>query len=377
MMFAKANIYDGALKNIATRVFTHENQHNAKPQALALLDDFLQTVLTEIDTDNALFNLVIDYQCLSLLEKSKLLGFNKICLVVDKTQLERPELKNFSFIAYLVDNFKELALLPSMVNTLFINTSYLISDTEKVSQLASKYRLIATDVQQYSEYAKLKSLGVQFFIGNFIEKPEKVEQVGIPANKASMLNLISTLNKPDVELDEVSQVITADNILSYKLLRIVNSPIFRGMTELISIQEAVVRFGFVNLKKWVLMLSLCSVSDKPTALIKLALIRAIMCAQLADLKDSLNSDIAYTAGLLSTLDAFVDCSIEILVEETALTDDIKRAILFNEGLLGELLKSVIQFQHGKASSDEDVLTQAYIESVNQANEIFGVLGIAE
>ena len=107
------------------------------------------------------------------------------------------------------------------------------------------------------------------FIGGFLETPEKLSHADVPVSQLSLLNLINTLNEPDVELEKISSIILADNLLSYKLLLVINSPMFRGVKKISSIQEAIVRFGFANLKKWGAVLSLSSFSHKTCCINKI------------------------------------------------------------------------------------------------------------
>lgn len=379
MILSKRNIYNAALKMVAAQIIIQAQQKAEYFESReALFEQFLSSVFSEIDSMEPLpFQLIIDVRFQPFINDLLSQQTHHFTILLDDDHLANAELSASVNYALRLSSNSQVDQLPASVKTLLMPYHLFELYREQLPELAKKYHLIWVDVNQYADFTKLKPLGAEWFVGEFIEKPERVNQTKIPANKVSVLNLISTLNKPDVEIDEVSEVIMADNILSYKLLRIVNSPIFRGMTELQSIQEAIVRFGFANLKKWVLMLSLCNVSDKPIALVKLALIRAIMCAELAEAQPPLNPEIAYTAGLLSTLDAFIDSPIEVLLEETALSDDIKRAILFHEEKLGLLLKEVIAFQRGELNHQQNPqYLDSYIASAAKAREIFSVLGMS-
>lgn len=375
MIFAKKNIYAENLKNTATQIIIRNSPATNNSNA-DLLNEFLISIASEIDHKASKgINIFIDSKFYSQLNLHNLPEQLTPCFILDTTH-NMSALPDDVACAAEITNLDQVKALPENTRALLLNSQLALTLTADEIDALKPFLLVITEVHEYHIFAKLKILGYPLFQGDFIEKPQKIQQANIPANKISILNLISSLNKPDVELDEAADVIKADNVLSYKLLRIVNSPIFRGMTEINSIQEAIIRFGFTNLKKWVLMLSLCSVSDKPFALIKLALLRAIMCSNLADNANVIAEE-AYTAGLLSTLDAFVDAPIEILLEETALTSKMKKAILMFEGELGALLKQVIDYQRGITSLQEKTLTQCYIDSSNQASEVFAALGMRE
>lgn len=129
-----------------------------------------------------------------------------------------------------------------------------------------------TDIDSYEELKALKSLGIQYFSGNFYlrrdetDKGKENEDVSVSLNKANIVILISKLNNPNTDFEEISELIVSDNILSYQLLKIINCPIFRGRNEITSIQAVVVRFGMRNLKNWGKTLSFSCYTYKPQAL---------------------------------------------------------------------------------------------------------------
>ena len=162
--------------------------------------------------------------------------------------------------------------------------------------------------------------------------------------------MISLLNTHDVSVEDLTDVISKDNVISFKLLKILNSPIYRGTSPIKSVHDAVVRFGIDNLKKWVLMLSLCNALDKPEMLTRITLERALMCKYYAEeIGNDIPSSSAYTVGLLSNLDAFLDQPLEKLLESVNLASFINEALLSHEGPLGEILDIVIAYQRGSLS----------------------------
>ncbi len=377
MFFSKGNIYNSALVSIGTNVLIKSQGLDASDEEMALFIDFFNTIKTEIDSQQqGPVEILIPYEFQPWLEMLDDEMRACISLRIPSNQLDSVDTEKHKIVVEMSEA-GDASHINGHVQAVIIANENIKQFEDLIPSLNDKYDLIIVNVPSHSELNRLKTLGIEYFEGEFIEKPEKLNQSQIPANKVSVLNLISTLNDPQSELDDIARVITADNILSYKLLRIVNSPIFRGMSEISTIQEAIVRFGFANLKKWVLMLSLCNVSDKPKALVKIALQRAIMCSKYSEYTESEdNPEICYTAGLLSTLDAFVDHPLEYLLRETALSDEVTQGILNHEGALGEVLQKVIAYQRGEGTIKDKVLTLIYIESAKEANEIFSVLGMS-
>lgn len=68
-------------------------------------------------------------------------------------------------------------------------------------------------------------------------------KVDIPVFHAVALKLQQLLRRPDFSVDELTQLIVADQGLSSQILRVSNSSFYAGLTKVTSIREAVVRLG--------------------------------------------------------------------------------------------------------------------------------------
>jgi EAL and modified HD-GYP domain-containing signal transduction protein len=249
----------------------------------------------------------------------------------------------------------------------------------KDKELIDKKKLIIKNIDDYASFELLQKEGVNLFSGRFIETPKTLKDTAMSSNKITVLKFLATLNDPDVELDEVSQIISFDNIMSYKLLRVVNSPLFRGVTELTSIQDAIIRFGYTNLKKWGLMLSLTNITDKPSELTRLTLERAIMCSNIAKATSENYSgdETFYTTGLFSTLDAFFDTPMLNILDDISLDPSVRNAILNYQGETGQILKKVVNFHRGLINTEDEILIKIYTMSSEEAKKTFKILGIDE
>ena len=93
---------------------------------------------------------------------------------------------------------------------------------------------------------------------------------------------------------------------------------------------------------------------------------------------------AFLTGMMSLMDAILDESMESVMEKLPLSNDIKLALVKDEGLLAQYLRLVklyeqanwqganaIQEQLGLAT---DKVPDAYHDAVNWANEQMRVLG---
>jgi len=242
------------------------------------------------------------------------------------------------------------------------------------------HKLIAFDIHTQARYRQCSNLLMDYYCGDFLYIPDFDESI-ISANKINLLNLVNQLQDEDVSFQEVSDIINNDPALSYELLRVANSAAFSSSKRIESIQQAVVRMGFLNLKNLVMTIAMKNVSDKPIELIESGLIRAYMCKKIADLKDYENSEMFYTAGLLSIIDTMLDKPMNVLLQKTSLSEEVSEALINKKGCVGEILSQVIFYEQGHWDAIGDAqevsidLCEVYIESMTLASQTIKVMKV--
>lgn len=70
--------------------------------------------------------------------------------------------------------------------------------------------------------------------------------------------VIDLLDHPDVELEELADMILTDQVMASRVIKIVNSPLFRPMHEIKSIKRALIYLGFRHIREIALT---CSIID--------------------------------------------------------------------------------------------------------------------
>ena len=120
------------------------------------------------------------------------------------------------------------------------------------------------------------------------------------------------------------------------------------------------------------------IDDKPYELIQTALIRANMCENLSK-KSGVSAENAFTVGLFSALDAFLDQPLKTILAALPLSDELNNALLKYEGSLGRLLQLMLNYERGKWNEidngryDTNFLRNSYLKSIRWAGEISDAL----
>ena len=382
MQFSRRAIYNSDSRPIVNEILAHIDNPHTLEDKTELFGRFLSIIVDEVDKKLDDFKLIIPHQFYEFMSAMDEKITERLSVKVDVTSTDKQSLDlmqqicddGFSMAANLQDA-EAIYLLPSNTEYVFIDLKYIPCLKDDIPFLTASYKCVASPISDHKQVASLYKAGFHHFCGNFVEKPKEISSTAISPNKTAILNLLATLSDPDVELHKVNKLLVADPVLSYKILKIVNSPIYRGTTEIQSVQDAVVRFGLQNLKKWVYMLSLCLLNDQNPTLLKLALQRGIMCQHLAIHRKVASPDPYYSAGLLSLLDVLLEKPIEKLLKKTQISNEIKLAILEHKGPIGEVLQIVKSYQNGNLDNTDPTLTQVFLESAQETNQLMRSLGL--
>jgi EAL and modified HD-GYP domain-containing signal transduction protein len=248
---------------------------------------------------------------------------------------------------------------------------------EQVKELRGGKRVILADgIATYADRDFCVDAGCDLLQGLFFCQPAVAGTRGISANRLALLQVVAALQRSDVELPEVEQLITRDVALSFRMLRYVNCAAVGLRAEVRSIGQALALLGLENARRWATLSVLASVDDKPTELTLTALTRARFC-ELAGEETHVAGPELFTLGLFSVLDALMDTTMREATELLPLADDMRDALVDRSGPMGELLEVVTARERGDTSSvpsmphADEYYLRAVIWSNNAAESLFG------
>jgi EAL and modified HD-GYP domain-containing signal transduction protein len=240
--------------------------------------------------------------------------------------------------------------------------------------------LLAEKVESHEEYEQAQQLGFKYFQGYFFAKPEMVKTKTLSPSQLAMAELLYETSKKDLDLTSITNVFERDVSLSYKLLRYANSATFKRRSEVSTIKQALVILGSGELKRFLgLMFAVTANPDKPTELIKLAMIRAKFCELVAsDMGVRLDVSIAFLTGLLSMIDAILDEDLASVLAKLPLSPEIKDPLLTRKGLMAAIIILVELIEHAqwdktdivmeKLKLDKEQAAKHYNEALTWADE---------
>lgn len=293
-------------------------------------------------------------------------------------------LENLANMGYTLayDDFTFSAMqVPFLRYVRIVKVDVLASDRAKLVRQIPKLRkmglqVVAEKVETHEMHETCRNLGCDFFQGYYFAKPQLFTGKGLPSNKALLVQLLARLQDPNITLDEIDQLVTSDLVLSYRLLRFINSAALGMSRRVTSIREAVI---FLGISRVGALASLITMSNGPTGtseLLNLAMVRARMCERLAVSGDFEEPSKFFTVGLFSVLDAILGLPMSQIVENLPLRKDIL-AVLRDEDTASPLAKTlacVKAFERGEFDAAMSLLAtpanvnQSYRSAVRWANE---------
>ena len=235
-------------------------------------------------------------------------------------------------------------------------------------------KLLAEKVETPEEFEYCKALGFDYFQGYFFCKPNIVKGERTLTSRMAIMQLLTKVQDPELDIGELQELISRDVSLSYRILRYINSAHFSLGKKIESMKHAINMLGLNTIKTWVTILAMSSVDDKPYELILTALIRARMCETLAA-KTSVSPEHAFTIGLFSALDAFLDKPLDEILATLPLADELHMALLKHTGELGKLLDITMNYERGhwqqipEAQFDVKTLRTNYLNALHWAGEL--------
>lgn len=250
-------------------------------------------------------------------------------------------------------------------------------DINKTVQLLKPYdvTLLAEKVETRNEFEVYQQMGIEYFQGYFFAKPNVVKKDKIPENHIALLQLISRLQDPDIEIKEVEELLTHTVSLSFKLFRYVNSASYGLSRKFDSIPQATIYFGLKKLKDLASMIALTDINNNSSSeLIHIGLARAKMCEILALKLGSQDKDTYFLIGLFSILEALLSLPLDDIIARLALSEDVINALLTHIGDKGEALECSLACEECRYSDikfkdlELNVITQAYVEAMGWARK---------
>jgi EAL and modified HD-GYP domain-containing signal transduction protein len=187
--------------------------------------------------------------------------------------------------------------------------------------------MVAEKVETQEEHRQACAEGFTLFQGYYFCRPTLLESRKIPANQVSYMVILKLLQDDVIDWRRLSLQVKRDASLTYRLLRMVNSPAYAVRQEVSSIEAALVMVGETVFRR-IATLAIASElnANQPPEILRMAFVRARFC-ELAAALCALDAKEQYLLGLFSLLPAMLRVSMSELAPAMPLREKIREALL--------------------------------------------------
>ncbi|NLC37401.1 MAG: HDOD domain-containing protein [Alcaligenaceae bacterium] len=239
-------------------------------------------------------------------------------------------------------------------------------------------RLLAEKVEDLQTFERLRGMGFTLFQGYFYARAETQQAFSSERsnNHAALVRLLVELQKGDVRVKEIERIIAQDAQLTFLLLRYTNSALFHYNGKIQTLFQALQVLGLKQAGSLALTMLLANHGPACKLLLSRALTRAGMCERLA--QRSAGAEAAFFVGILSMMGELLGKSMEQLLQQLALSQEIMSALADREGELGRLLADIETFEnarvHGWPAARVELFNQTWLQSQIWSTETLALIG---
>jgi EAL and modified HD-GYP domain-containing signal transduction protein len=233
--------------------------------------------------------------------------------------------------------------------------------------------LVAEKVETQENYRKACAEGFGLFQGYYFCFPEMLKNHTVAANRLALIKILELLNREPLDMREAARWVKQDTSLTYRLLRLVNSPLSAIRQEVVSIESALMVVGEAMFRRMATLAIATELNARqPAEILRMGFVRARFCEMAAEFC-ALNPNEEYLLGMLSMLPAMLCVPMDELTPGLPLRDEIRAALHGAANKERSLLRWLEFHERGDWSAcdavakiygfDRNRLMQTYAESV--------------
>lgn len=222
-----------------------------------------------------------------------------------------------------------------------------ISQAKELKKVVPNIDLCAENLHSKDEFEAAKASGLfKIFEGTFFRLPINEKDTEVSPIKINYMKLMSVINQPDFNLEDVANVVGQDPALSIELLKMANKLTINSHIR--SINQATALLGQKEIRRWLNTALFTELATgKPNEITRLSLVRARFAENLAPIFDyAMRKDELFLMGLFSLLNLILDMPMEEALEQVGVSNEIKKALVDDEGVFAPQLEFLLNYEAG-------------------------------
>jgi len=226
-------------------------------------------------------------------------------------------------------------------------TRFGADEVERLRRLkCDSIAIVAQKVETQEDYKQACKRGFTLFQGSYICHPVLVKKRKMPANRLFHFEVVRELHHDPIDVRMLGKLLMRDASLTYRLLRLVNSPLYTTRQELRSIESAIIILGDDTLRRVISLAVLSEMNGgQPTEVLQMTLMRARFC-ELAAGECKMDAAEQYLLGMMSLVPAMLGLPMENVTPSLPLRREICEALQGTENPERSLLSWLESHERG-------------------------------
>ena len=188
-------------------------------------------------------------------------------------------------------------------------------------------RLILERVETHEQFESAKREGFKLFQGFYFCRPQLMVNRELPANHIIHMQILQAVLQNPLDVRKISELVKREPALTYRLLRVANSPIYATRQVVSSIQGALVMVGDEMFRRVALLAITAELKgNRPPELLRMAFVRSRFC-ELAAAIAGQDATEQYLLGMFSLLPAMMRLPMESVAKALPLRREVYLALL--------------------------------------------------
>ena len=368
--YASASVINSVLNKFGTRSLLGHRKALVKVDEKFLLHDIIFSIPNEFFIFCILESVELNERVIERVKQLKTKGYtlalNDISLNDKKFDKYRPIFAELSFVKIKLD----------------ANISHKLKDFI-IELKSNNITIIGSKIETSKEYSFARRVGCDWFQGYFFAEPKIIENAKYEPSQMNILKLYNLLMQ-DTNIDEITSEFEKNHEITLQLLQFINSGAFHFRNRISSIHHILTLVGRIPLGQWLMLMiyskSISKGKGVPPLMLLVKSRTELMDSVLKVVEPNAKSNLlgeAYFVGVLSLIDTVFGVKLEDILEQMHISDDVKNAILKDEGLLGEiyaLVRAIEDFDtesiekfEVKYSVKHDVIKNLIVKSIENVN----------
>jgi len=234
---------------------------------------------------------------------------------------------------------------------------------DRITQQVPKgaLKLVASHVEELDQYEATLERGFDGFQGTFFSRPEPLPAADMPQSTVAAMRLMGLARDQKISDRQLEDVIATDPVLTFQLLRLVNSAALggRGVSSIGQALRLIGRNAFLRWLAVAVAAARKSTNGVDQELVRQAVERGRLCEQLVG--SGRDSGTLFLVGLFSLLDAVFRMPLPEILERVVLSTEANEALIDRTGPYADAINFAESYELGLFENATEIAKEMGID----------------